>query len=373
MNENTGNAMKHFKNVYISSIYQNAGKTTVALGLYRLFQEHKMQPAFLKPVGQQTVYIGGLDVDKDSYLIGSVYRCRTALKMMSPVTIGSGYTEQYIFNPKPEMLRSKILRAFQKLTKGKNSIIIEGTGHAGVGSVVDVSNAEVAKLLNSKVLIVSEGGIGRSIDEIMLNKALFDMKGVEVIGVIINKVLPDKYDRVKAAVTQGLQNKGLRVLGVIPMEPLLRDPTVEQLNGQLKLKLLCGKENLHKRVRNTIVAAMEPANMVEHIDSGTLVLTSGDRIDNIMVAVSSHLIVQRRHRQVVGIILTGGLVPDAKIMRLLKRSGIPVMVTNEETYTVAGKIDNYVCKIQANDKEKIMEAKRLVEKYVDVHQLLELL
>ena len=47
--------MKQLKNVYISSIYQNAGKTTISLGLFKLFQERKLKPVFLKPVGQQTV------------------------------------------------------------------------------------------------------------------------------------------------------------------------------------------------------------------------------------------------------------------------------------------------------------------------------
>ena len=40
------------------------------------------------------------------------------------------------------------------------------------------------------------GGIGRSIDEIMLNKAVFDLKGVELVGVIINKIQQDRYDKV---------------------------------------------------------------------------------------------------------------------------------------------------------------------------------
>ena len=85
--------MASLKNLYISSIYQNAGKTTVSLGLFRSFQERRLHPAFLKPVGQQTVHVGGMDIDKDCYLIGSVYRCRKDLKTMSPVTVGPGFTE----------------------------------------------------------------------------------------------------------------------------------------------------------------------------------------------------------------------------------------------------------------------------------------
>lgn len=362
--------MKNLKKLYVSSIYQNAGKTTISLGLFKLFQEKKLKTSFLKPVGQQTVPVKNRNIDKDSYLIGEVYRCRQNMAEMSPVTVGSGYTEQYIFDPQKQTLPNKILKAYSKLTKSKDAIIIEGTGHSGVGSVIDLSNADVARMLEAKVIIISEGGIGRAIDEIMLNKALFDQQGVEIIGVIINKVLPEKYARIKKVLTQGLKNKGLRLLGVIPMEPLLRDPTVEHLMSKLKLKLLTGEENLHRRVKNTIVAAMEPENMVHYLTEGTLVLTSGDRVDNIMVAVSSHLIKQGKQSQISGIILTGGLVPGSKIVDLLKESHIPVLTSEEDTYTIAGKIDSFTCKIEKTDKDKISEARRIVKKYVDVEAIL---
>lgn len=362
--------MKKILNIYISSIYQNAGKTTIALGLYKIFLERSIQTTFLKPVGQKTIPLKNTDIDKDSYLMGEVYRCRREMKYMSPVTIPPGFTEKYIASPQPEPLRKKIQDSFLKLTEDKGAIIIEGTGHAGVGSVVDLSNADVAKMLGSKVLIISEGGIGRSIDEIMLNKALFDLCGVEVLGVIINKVLPEKYEKIKTVLSAGLKNKGLRLLGLIPLDPILRDPTMEQLMNRLQLRLLCGKTNLKRRVQNTIVAAMEPENMVEHIKDGTLILTSGDRVDNIMVAVSSHLIMQGKRNQVAGIILTGGLVPDEKILTLLKRSRIPVLLAQEDTYQMAGKIDNMICKIEKSDKQKILEAVQVVKQYVDVETIL---
>ncbi len=364
------NLMSKFKNVYISSIYQNAGKTTVALGLFKLFQERQLTPSFLKPVGQQTVSVGNHDIDKDTYLIGEVYHRRSLFKDMSPVTIGPGFTEKYIFHPHQEVLRKKIEHSFQRLIKGRRSIIIEGTGHSGVGSVIDLSNADVASFLGSKVIIVSEGGIGRSIDEIMLNKGLFDLRGVEVLGVIINKVLPDKYHRIKKVLKQGLSNKGLRLLGVIPLDPLLSAPTVGQVMSLLKVDLLCGQKGLQRAVKNFMIAAMEPYNMINYLTDGTLVITSGDRVDNIMVAVTSHLVMQGRRSQVSGIFLTNGLTPNTKIIELLRRSNIPVLMANEVTYTVAGKIENLICKIQKTDREKIMEARQLVKEHVDVDLLL---
>jgi BioD-like phosphotransacetylase family protein len=240
-----------------------------------------------------------------------------------------------------------------------------------VGSVIDLSNADVANLLDSKVIIISQGGIGRSIDEIMLNKALFDLKGVDVLGVIINKVRPEKYQKIKRILNQGLKNKGIRLLGVIPSDPILSSPTMEQIKNQLELKLLCGGEKLSKNhVKHTIVAAMEPHNMMTYIRNDTLVITSGDRIDNMLVSISAHLISRRKKFKIAGIILTGGLVPDFPIIELLKESKIPVLLAREDTYKVAGKIETLTFKIEKTDKDKILEATRLVKKNVDIDLIL---
>lgn len=361
---------KPIKNIFISAIHQNAGKTTLSLGLFKSFQARKLKTTFMKPVGQETVNYEDKSIDKDTYLIGEVYHCKKHIKDMSPVTIGRGYTEKYIFNPQQEALEAQIKKSFNTLVKGKNAIIVEGTGHAGVGAVIDCSNADVASMLGSKVIIISQGGIGRAIDEIMLNKALFDQRKVEVLGVVINKVLPDKIDKIKSVVRQGLERKGIRLLGVIPEKELLSAPTVEQIKERLDLKVFSGEENIRARVYDAIVAAMEPYNMIGHLRDGALVITSGDRVDNILVAVSSYLLQQGRSVKVAGLILTGGLIPDSKIAGLLKDSRIPVLYSEADTYTIAAAIENMTPKIQKTDRDKILEAHRLVKDYVDVDAIL---
>ncbi len=362
---------KSIKNIFISAIHQNAGKTTLSLGLFKNFQERKLKTTFMKPVGQETVTYEEKSIDKDTYLMGEVYHCKKNIKDMSPITVGRGYTEKYMLNPQKEEIQAKILKSLQTLIKGKDATIVDGTGHAGVGAVIDCSNADVASILGSKVIIVSQGGIGRAIDEIMLNKALFDLRNVPVLGVIINKVLPDKLDKIKSIVGKGLERKGIRLLGVIPEKAMLSAPTVEQIRERLDLKVFSGQENLHSRVDNAIVAAMEPYNMIGHLHDGALVITSGDRVDNILVAVSSYLLQQGRSVKAAGLILTGGLIPDAKIAGLLKDSRIPVLYSEADTYTIAAAIENMTPKIQKTDRDKIREAHRLVKDYVDVNMILE--
>ena len=97
---------------------------------------------------------------------------------MSPIAVPRGFTENYIESPNREELMGQLDAATAALLR-KWVCFIRRHRSAGVGSVFDMCNADVAKQLGSKVVLVSIGGIGKSIDEIMLNRSVFKSKGVE--------------------------------------------------------------------------------------------------------------------------------------------------------------------------------------------------
>ncbi|MBC8041143.1 MAG: AAA family ATPase, partial [Opitutaceae bacterium] len=139
------------KRVFVAATRMNDGKTTTCLGLYAALQSIYPRVGFIKPVGQRFVDVHGTQVDEDSYLLDTVYDVRVPIQSMSPVTVDSTFTRRYLKNPGqllPE-LKDKICRAFDRVSWEKDFTLIEGTGHAGVGSVFDLSNASVAKLLKS--------------------------------------------------------------------------------------------------------------------------------------------------------------------------------------------------------------------------------
>src|SRR5262245_63435238 len=118
-----------------------------------------------------------------------VYQLNCPLVDMSPIAVEPDFTRKYLESSNYEVLVTRIQNAFDRVAWEKDFVLCEGSGHAGVGSVFDLSNAQVAKILNSKVIIVSQGGIGKPIDEVSMNQALFEREGVEVIGLILYKVL----------------------------------------------------------------------------------------------------------------------------------------------------------------------------------------
>src|SRR5207247_5106006 len=98
-----------------------------------------------------------------------------------------GFTKSYIAGDVVEDLGARIRDAHATFAD-HDVLLVEGTGHAGVGAVIGLSNAAVAASLGTPAIIISEGGVGRPIDEIVLNASLFERHGVTVAGAIVNKV-----------------------------------------------------------------------------------------------------------------------------------------------------------------------------------------
>ncbi len=358
--------------LYVSATQQHDGKTTMSLGLHRLFEKMGKRVHFIKPVGQRYIEHDGCKVDEDAYLFQELFDHDVSLAAMSPVTVPRGFTQEYIFDPKPEILYAGIDAAMIEVGRDVDLMLIEGTGHAGVGSVFDCSNAAVARHVGAKTVIISGGGIGRCIDEVALNQALFEREGVDVIGVIINKVLPNKYEKIDRVVRQGLANQGLECLGVVPYCAALTYPTMEQLVDELGLTVLEGQDHLQNRALSIIVAAMEPQNTISFITNGALVITPGDRVDNILVSIAKHLVSRdNAEGNVSGILLTGGFIPNFTIMELLRASGVPVMSSGEDTYTISKAVQKFIVKIGVGDRDKVEQACELVARHVDAQRILE--
>ncbi len=358
------------KKIFIAATKQNDGKTTVSLGLIRNLQNIFKKVGFIKPIGQRYLEEEGLKIDEDSVLIEEVCGIKCGLKDMSPIAVEKGFTEKYIAKPDKESITKQIKDSFRRVSRGQNLVIVEGTGHAGVGSVFDHSNAAVARLLGSKAILISSGGVGRPIDEIILNKALFEREGVKLLGVIINKVLPEKFDKINNLVRKGLKRKGIDVLGVVPYNPMLSRPTIEQILEETDFELLCGREYLESSVSQVIVGAMEPHDAVKYIVEDSLMITPGDREDMVMTALSCFRENNDKRLKVSGIILSGGITPEQPIMNLLYKAQVPVLLAKSDTYDVATSIHDLTVKIRPRDKEKIDAVVKLIKDNVDVGRIL---
>ena len=355
--------------VFIAATRQNEGKTTASLGLIAALQPHFPRIGYIKPVGQRFVQIEEQKIDEDTVLMNAVYRMNCPLVDMSPIAVEPAFTRKYLQAANNEALVKRIQSAFDRVAWEKDFVLCEGSGHAGVGSVFDLSNAQVAKILGAKIIIVTQGGIGKPIDEVCLNRALFEKEGVEVIGVILNKVLEEKIPEITQFVRRGLRRKGLDLLGVLPHEQILSNPTVDLIREELQAELLNRPPTLDAPVNDVVVGAMGAQNAMKFFRPGVLLITPGDREDILLAAGA--MSAPRSEEQMAGIVLTGGLRPDSSVLSALQTLPIPVLLAKADSYQVASMVHNLTVKTRPADAEKIALIRSLVARNVNVKKIVD--
>jgi BioD-like phosphotransacetylase family protein len=357
------------KQLFVAATRQNDGKTVVSLGLLRAFQRRGQRVGYMKPVGQSYRIVDGKKIDKDVVLMNTVVGFDDAMCDMSPIAVPRGFTEDYIKNPNRDALATSVRAAYERVAHDKDFFLLEGTGHAGVGSVFDMSNADVAKLLGTKVILVSQGGIGKPIDEIMMNKSKFDVMGAEVAGVIVNKIDPSRYEKIAPVVTQGFHRLGLEVFGVLPYDDYLSNPSVAEIQDELGGELISGHAGLNNTVSRFMIGDMRPHDALDGFAGSSLLLVPGNREEMILAAFSWHILGTTLEPPISGIVFTCGIPPHPKILELLSKTSIPLMLVKEDTFSVASSINSMIVKLRAEDTGKIEKIDAMIEKHVDLERL----
>jgi BioD-like phosphotransacetylase family protein len=376
------------RQLYLAATGQNRGKTTAALGLLNGFLERGLRAGFMKPVGQRTVIDHGQPADEDAVLMHETFGLTEPYDAMSPIHIPRGFTKAYIAGQVVEDLGARVERARARFVD-RDILLIEGTGHAGVGAVIGLSNATVAAMLGAPVIIVSEGGVGRPIDEIVLNAALFERHGVAVAGAIVNKVDMDAQPGIARVIERGLAPYGIQLLGTLPVRPILSNPTLEMVLEGVHGELIHPGPDLDRVIDGVAIGAMEPGHMLERVGPGTLVIVPGDREDVILTLTTAHLMGPARPADpgefigaglaagiaghegaAIGLVLTGGYRPRQAVVDAIRRADLFAALVSEDTYSVASEVHDLLVKTHPADREKIELIKRLVAENLDVDRIL---
>jgi BioD-like phosphotransacetylase family protein len=358
------------RRIFVAATRMNDGKTTTCLGLTAALQSMGLHVGYIKPIAQRIVQSGEDQVDEDTLLIEGLFNLDIPIAAMSPVAIGPEFTKNYLENPEVigPQLKDRICRAFDRAAYGKDIVVVEGSGHAGVGSVFGASNADNARVLRSKALIVAAGGIGKPIDEVALNKALFDKAGVEVVGVILNKVLPDKVEFIRDFAGRGLRKLGVPLLGVVPLQEMLVYPNLDQVADETRARWIHQPAGL-RRVRRVVIGAMSARRAAEYLKvNGTLVIVPGDREDLLEAFIDND-----GAKSLAGVLLSNGLLPGEAILKRLTEAGIPIAAVEAESFAVTARINNMTVKTMRQDADKIPIIEKMIRESVDIQGLLKAL
>ena len=364
--------------IYVAATSQHVGKTTSTLGLTASLMRLGENIGYCKPVGQEFVEFGNRCVDKDALLFAQVMQFELEPEIHSPVILGPGATTQFIENSKgADDYHTSIMQAAKQLNAMHDYIVYEGTGHPGVGSVVNLSNAKVAKMVGAGVVMIVEGGIGSTIDELNRSLALFRAEDVPIIGVIINKVIPEKLEKVQYYVGKYLKDNSLPLLGVLPYDKSLSNPIMATISMAVKGRIVAFDENLDNRVEHIVPGSLvdDPKQLAE--GKNLLLVVSHKRIAHAMEKILKYSQKNRLEQSLLsGIIITGDgrheknvdLSPESS--KYINAHKIPVITTPLDTLGSMIKINAIEVKINTRTPWKAQRAIEMIQEYINLDAVL---
>ena len=366
------------KNIYVAATDQHVGKTTSTLGLVAAFRGYGIGSiGYCKPVGQEISELFKQKVDKDAYLFSQIMGFDLEPDFHSPVILGKGATTAFLDNPDAYDYDKRLMTAAAKLKERHQLMIYEGTGHPGVGSVVNLSNAAVAKKLNAKVVMVVEGGIGSTIDRLDLSLSPFRERNVPVVGVIVNKVLPEKIDKIEFYLNKKLKEMGVPLLGIIPFDKSMSYPIMQTVRKAIKGKFIANEQRCINSVEQLV-----PGSLLDEMEElkesrNLLLVVSYKRINKNIARLRKRLKkINKDDYPISGIILTGDENDsDAPKhhhvdMTFFDEYNLPVISTALDTLGTFTKFNQIEVKINISTPWKVSRAMELIKKNVDLDLIL---
>jgi BioD-like phosphotransacetylase family protein len=353
------------KKIFIGATGQHCGKTTISLSLMHLARKRYKRVGFIKPIGPNCIQYKGLTMDMDAAMIAGVYHLDEDAHLMSPVTLTTGVTRQFLDGEiSPDYPRNAILSAIEQLEKKNDFLIIEGAGHGGVGSVVGMNNAGIAALTNAPVLMVTGGGIGSVIDAVELNLALYKETNADVRFIMVNKLIAEKRERSLSYLRKAFSGKGITVTSAFDFSPILADPTLQHVAELLGLPLM-GDPSERSRICHTIqLGASSSQRVIDHLGDSTLLIVTSSRDELIVTASSLHHIPDFKNR-LTGLIISGHAPMSNITQQILEDSRIPYIRIEETSSAVFSLLREHVSKIGPDDAEKIELVNSMAEQYID--------
>lgn len=364
------------KHIFVAATGQHVGKTTSTLGLVVNLHEKGFNVGYCKPVGQKSEVIDGLSADKDAVLFSNFLHFNMNPDLYSPVIIGPGVTKQYIEDKTQFDFERRIREASAILENQHDLVVYEGTGHPGVGTVVDLSNAKVAKMLGCGVVMIVEGGIGNAIDKLEMSLAMFRQEKVPILGVIVNKVFADKKEEIEYYLRKHFNKKGIPLLGVVPYDKSLSFPIMEIINQAVEGSVVLNEDYLSNRVEEIVAGSLIDVEeftsfknillVVSHrrLDEAIAKIEEIQRLKDLPASPLSGVIVTSEGRQHYGVERTNFT------NHYLLTNRIPVINTALDTYGSVVKISRIEVKINTKTPWKISRAVELIREHVDLDALI---
>ncbi len=346
--------------IYVGATSGYSGKNMVVMGLGLRLQKEGYSVGYIKPVGAMPKEIDGRLWDEDAYFVRQILKTGGEPDTLTPVIVTHDFRVR-AFAGECGDLMDRIKDAYNIAAADKDVTIAAGSGSMLSGKYCGADGIRVAKELGLGTIIIDRYAKELNYDYLlMMQEAL----GGGLIGVVLNDIAPSFMDETQALIVPFLERRGIKVLGVIPKDPLMGAIKVADLAERLGGKVISAHQKSDRIVESFLIGTMQVENFMTHFrkHKNSAIIVGGDRSDVQLVALEGDS---------PCLVLTGNLYPNDIILTRSEVLEIPIIVVRDDTYSVAKKMEALLMRHKLRDVIKIQQGAQLVSSNIDFEYLKE--
>jgi len=348
--------------IYIAAPEPETGKSTIALGILHRLTATVAKIGVFRPITRRS---------------GNAYRDYILELLLQHTTVGLPYeqcvgvTYQQLHADKDAAI-AMIVDSYQAMAEACDVVVIVGTDYTDITSPAELSiNARIAVNLGAPVLLTVNAQ-RRTANEVadVVDVCLAELAAqrAHTAAVVANRCEPAELGAVRNALAALPHTPPSYVL---PEDPLLSAPTVAELEKAVDGTLISGDAQLREReVMGILVAGMTADHVLERLGEGMAVITPGDRSDVVLAVASAHA--AEGFPSLSCVIINGDLELHPSIAALVAglRLRLPIVATTLGTFEAAEAAASARGRVTSVSQRKIDTALELMDRYVDVPDLL---
>ena len=344
--------------IYVAAPEPETGKSTIALGLLHRLTATVAKVGVFRPITR-------LGEDRD-YILELLLEHTTA-GLPYEQCVGVTYQQLHVDS---DAAIAIIVDSYHAMAENCDVVVVVGSDYTDVTRPAELSvNARIAVNLGAPVLLTVSGKDRTpeevaSVVEVCLPELI--AQHAHTAAVVANRCEPAEL----AAVAQALRPFAQRSY-VLPEDPLLSAPTVAELEKAVNGTPVSGEASLREReVMAMMVAGMTADHVLERLRDGMAVITPGDRSDVVLAVASAHA--AEGFPSLSCIVLNGGFELHPSIAALVSglRLRLPIIATALGTYETASAAASARGRVTATSQHKIDTALDLMDRHVDITDLL---
>lgn len=345
--------------IMIVSSERYSGKSSLAVGLALELRERGLSVGYMKPVGSYPIKVDNKRVDDDACFAREALGLNDSLSDMTPFFLTWETLKRYM-RKRPGDPLATVKSCYERLSAGKDIMLLEGANNFSQGSILGLSSLELANLLGAGVLLLNAFDEDLTTDTIL---SAGDFFAGRFLGVILNWVPSRRRSFVDNQLTGFLNARGMSLFGALPVDRILRSISVSDLAVALDGKVICAAGESDGLVESMMVGAMghQQALRLFRERSNKVVVTGGDRPDIQLAALQT---------PTKSLVLTGGIMPSPQVIAQAEEIRVPIILVDHDTADTVEMLEAAIGRQRVRGADKIERFRGFIRKHLDVDGLM---